>query len=86
MLKNPASKYQPFPAIPIQNRQWPSRTITHVTFEELKSGKITVNDRVTPTVPVTSYSISLEIAETLKKWIEEGKFLLTEPQCEILSM
>jgi 2-isopropylmalate synthase len=29
MLKNPASKYQPFPAIPIQNRQWPSRTITH---------------------------------------------------------
>ncbi len=29
MLKNPAAKYQPFPQIPIQNRQWPSRTITH---------------------------------------------------------
>lgn len=29
MLKNPSAKYQPFPAIPIQNRQWPSRTITH---------------------------------------------------------
>ncbi|MDO9632098.1 MAG: homocysteine biosynthesis protein, partial [Humidesulfovibrio sp.] len=63
-----------------------SRTICHVNFEELKSGSITVNERVTPTVPVTSYSISLEIAETLKKWIEDGKFLLTEPQDEILSM
>jgi 2-isopropylmalate synthase len=29
MLKNPSAKYQPFPAIPIQNRQWPSRSITH---------------------------------------------------------
>jgi 2-isopropylmalate synthase len=29
MLKNPSAKYQPFPAIPIHNRQWPSRTITH---------------------------------------------------------
>jgi len=63
-----------------------SRTITHVNFEELKSGSITVNERVTPTVPVTSYSLSLEIAETLKKWIDDGKFLLTEPQDEILSM
>ena len=57
-----------------------------MNFEELKSGSITVNERVTPTVPVTSYTISLEIAETLKKWIEAGKFLLTEPQSEILSM
>ncbi len=29
MLKNPASKYQPFPLIPITNRQWPSRRQTH---------------------------------------------------------
>ncbi len=29
MLKNPATKYQPFPSIPITNRQWPSRTTTH---------------------------------------------------------
>ncbi len=29
MLKNPASKYQPFPLIPIQNRQWPTRHQTH---------------------------------------------------------
>ncbi|MGV3660719.1 MAG: 2-isopropylmalate synthase [Prosthecobacter sp.] len=29
MLKNPASKYQPFPLIPVQNRQWPARHQTH---------------------------------------------------------
>jgi L-aspartate semialdehyde sulfurtransferase len=57
-----------------------SRVICHVTIEELKSGVIDVGDRKTPTVPVTSYTMSLEIAETLKKWIEEGRFLLTEAQ------
>jgi len=28
MLNNPATKYRPFPAVPLTNRQWPSRTIT----------------------------------------------------------
>ncbi len=28
MLKNPAAKYRPFPAVPLADRQWPSRTIT----------------------------------------------------------
>ena len=28
MLKNPASKYTPFPAIQLEDRQWPSRQIT----------------------------------------------------------
>ena len=28
MLKNPASKYTPFPPIQLQDRQWPGRTIT----------------------------------------------------------
>jgi uncharacterized protein (DUF39 family) len=62
------------------------RTIGHVTFEELKSGSIVVNERTAQTVPVTSYTMSLEIAEVLKKWIEEGKFLLSEPQDKILSV
>ena len=26
---SPSNKYRPFPSIPIQNRQWPSRTLTH---------------------------------------------------------
>ncbi len=28
MLTNPATKYRPFPAVPLADRQWPSRTIT----------------------------------------------------------
>lgn len=62
------------------------RVLGHATLEELKSGEITVNGKKTPTVPMTSYSISLEIANELKKWIEDGKFLLTEAQEEIVSI
>ncbi|MBU1249137.1 MAG: homocysteine biosynthesis protein [Proteobacteria bacterium] len=59
------------------------RTLAEVTFEELMSGEIEIDGKKTPTVPLTSYSMSLEIANELKKWIEEGKFFLTEPVEEI---
>ena len=52
----------------------------HVTFDRLKSGTIEIEGKQIPTVPMTSYRLSLEVADTLKKWIEDGKFLLTEPQ------
>jgi uncharacterized protein (DUF39 family) len=52
----------------------------HVTFEQLRSGSIDIEGREVPTVPLTSYRLSLEVAETLKAWIQEGKFLLSEPQ------
>jgi len=29
MMHNPSAKYRPFPAIDLQDRQWPSNTITH---------------------------------------------------------
>jgi 2-isopropylmalate synthase len=29
MLKNPASKYKPFPSVQLHDRQWPNRTLTH---------------------------------------------------------
>ena len=29
MLRDPSTKYRPFPTIDLPNRQWPSRTITH---------------------------------------------------------
>jgi 2-isopropylmalate synthase len=29
MLKQPATKYRPFPQIPVENRQWPNRVLTH---------------------------------------------------------
>jgi uncharacterized protein (DUF39 family) len=58
----------------------------HATFEELKSAASSSTRRTAQTVPVTSYCMSLEIAEELKKWIQEGKFFLSEPQDRIPSM
>ncbi|MFH1913335.1 MAG: homocysteine biosynthesis protein [Pseudomonadota bacterium] len=55
-----------------------SRQLTRVTFEELRSGEITVNGKKTSTVPLTSYAMSLEVADELKKWIQRGEFTLTE--------
>jgi len=47
---------------------------------ELKSGKIHFQGEEVPTVPLSSHIRALEIAHTLKEWIEKGEFLLTEPQ------
>ena len=62
------------------------RTLKHVNFEELKSGEIEVNDQKVQTVPLTSYSRSLEIADELKKRIQDGAFTLTEAQETIESV
>lgn len=56
-----------------------NRILGHVTYEELRSGEINFNGKKIPTIPMTSYSMSLEVADKLKKWILDGKFLLTEP-------
>jgi uncharacterized protein (DUF39 family) len=45
----------------------------------LKSGKITVKEKEVPTSGLSSYLKAREIAQTLKEWIEAGKFLLTKP-------
>ena len=52
----------------------------HVNFAQLKRGSITVEGKEIPTTPLTSYTLSLEVAEELKRWILDGKFLLTEAQ------
>lgn len=62
-----------------------NNVLGHVTMAELKSGAIQVNGKSVPTVPLTSYTLSLEIAEKLKSWIEDGRFLLTEAQAPIES-
>ncbi|RKY52277.1 MAG: hypothetical protein DRP89_07945 [Candidatus Neomarinimicrobiota bacterium] len=56
-----------------------SETLGEVSYAELKSGKISIKGRDVPTGSLSSYSKALEIAETLKLWIGEGNFLLTEP-------
>jgi uncharacterized protein (DUF39 family) len=49
-----------------------------VSYAQLKSGKITINGKEIPTASLSSYPRALEIAEILKKWINTGKFMLTE--------
>jgi len=50
-----------------------------VSYAELKSGKIKVKGKDVPTASLSSYPRAVEIATTLKEWIQSGKFLLTEP-------
>jgi uncharacterized protein (DUF39 family) len=62
-----------------------SKALARPSFAELMSGEIEVMGKQVKTVPITSRTISLEIARTLKKWIEAGTFTLGEPQEQIPS-
>jgi uncharacterized protein (DUF39 family) len=50
-----------------------------VSYAELRSGRIKIQDKDVPTGSLSSYPKAAEIAGVLKKWIERGEFLLTEP-------
>jgi uncharacterized protein (DUF39 family) len=50
-----------------------------VSYGELRSGTITIDDKKVPTGSISSLSRAREIAQRLKAWIEKGEFLLTEP-------
>lgn len=50
-----------------------------VSYAELFSGKVEINGKEVPTSPLSSLKMSRKIADILKKWIEEGEFLLSEP-------
>jgi uncharacterized protein (DUF39 family) len=58
----------------------PSRArpvIRKVSYEELKSGRVTINDDEVRTSPLSSFKHAKEIAQTLKSWIGEKRFFLT---------
>ena len=60
----------------------PSRkrpVVSHVSYENLKSGSVMVEGREVRTSPLSSFKYAKEIAETLKSWILNGSFLLTRP-------
>jgi len=59
--------------------QMKSDILGEVSYAELKSGKIVVQGKKVPTASLSSYSRAVEIATTLKEWILNGEFLLTEP-------
>jgi L-aspartate semialdehyde sulfurtransferase len=49
-----------------------------VSYADLRSGKINVRGKTIPTASLSSYPRALEIAVTLKEWIQTGRFMLTE--------
>lgn len=61
--------------VPVRDRP----KLGFVSYKELKSGTITINGKKVKVSPLSSIKTAIEIAETLKKWIEEGLFYLTSP-------
>jgi len=56
-----------------------TEVLAEVTVAQLKSGEITVGQKKVVTAGLSSYARAREIALILKRWIETGSFLLTEP-------
>jgi uncharacterized protein (DUF39 family) len=50
-----------------------------VSYAELKSGRVKIQGKDVPTGSLSSYPKAVEIASVLKRWVERGEFLLTEP-------
>lgn len=50
-----------------------------VSYAQLKSGQITLKEKVIPAASLSSYAGARQIAGILKEWIQKGEFLLTKP-------
>ncbi len=55
------------------------KILGHVSYAQLIAGEITIEERVVPAAPLSSYYRARQIAVTLKEWIQQGEFLLTRP-------
>jgi uncharacterized protein (DUF39 family) len=53
--------------------------LAHVSYAELRSGRITIDGRQIETASLSSYPKACRIAELLKEWIEAGEFELSKP-------
>jgi len=53
--------------------------LKQISYKELKSGYIEINGKKVKCSSMSSLYYARKIAETLKKWIETGKFFLTPP-------
>lgn len=54
-------------------------SLGEVNYKQLRSGVIEFQGNKVPTSPLSSYPKAREIANTLKEWIKNGNFMLTEP-------
>jgi uncharacterized protein (DUF39 family) len=57
-----------------------AKSLGQVSYAELKSGVIRFQGKEVPTVPLSSIVKAREIAESLKGWIRQGRFFVSEPQ------
>jgi len=53
-------------------------TLGEVSYAQLKTGQIEVQGKQLPTASLSSYPKAVEIAQTLKEWIQRGEFILSE--------
>ncbi|ADB58448.1 homocysteine biosynthesis protein [Archaeoglobus profundus] len=53
--------------------------VRKVSYAELKSGRVVINDEEVRVSPLSSYYMARKVMEELKKLIERGEFLLTAP-------
>jgi L-aspartate semialdehyde sulfurtransferase len=53
--------------------------LKQVSYKELKSGSITVNDKKVRVSSLSSIKMAKKVSATLKSWIDEGTFFLTAP-------
>ncbi|MCX6650685.1 MAG: homocysteine biosynthesis protein [Methanomassiliicoccales archaeon] len=59
------------------------RPIKHVSYAELRSGKVELFGKEVRTSSLSSYLKARQIAELLSERIEDGEFLLTEPVAQL---
>jgi uncharacterized protein (DUF39 family) len=57
-----------------------AKPIAEISYKELRSGTIIIDSKKIITAPLSSYYKARQIANSLKEWIEKGKFFLGEPQ------
>jgi uncharacterized protein (DUF39 family) len=50
-----------------------------VSYSQLRSGRIEIENKTVPTASLSSYPRAVEIAETLREWIQRGDFPLADP-------
>lgn len=55
-----------------------AKSYGEVNYKQLKSGSIEFKGKKVPTSSLSSYPKALEIADTLKKWIKDRRFYLSE--------
>lgn len=56
-----------------------AKSYGEVTYAQLKSGSISVNNQMVPTTPLSSLPMARKIADLLKQWIYDKKFFISKP-------